>query len=200
LAFVARSGAERPWHWTARVLDKGGLSVASRESTAAASRAIASGLELSELAFLWARVLAYLRPEHRLVVFYPTALDVAKLLLGSLAAAGVEEAEGDAALVADGISELLEDDVREELALAAEALEKKRLRTRVGKYVRGVHAAAGRAGLIACGDISRAIALVGRFPLESGLTEAEQIADLRAFCISAEHCQIREALGVAVRG
>ena len=170
------------------------------EPTCAASRAVASGLELPELAFLWARVLAYLRPEHRLSIYYPTAPDVAKLLLGCLAVAGVSEAEGDAALVADGIEELLDDSLREDLERAAKQLSKRRLRTRVGRYVHGVHAAAGRAGLVACGDIARALALVDRFPLVAGLSAAEQVADLRAFVISAEHARIRQQLGVAVKG
>lgn len=203
----------RSLSWTARLLGtevpavhvlptvEGELSPLPLDApTTAASRNVASGLELPELAFLWARVLGYLRPEHRLLIFYPTALDVAKLLLGSLAAAGVEEAEGDAALVADGLAELMDEELSSELGEAAAALSKKRLRTRVGRYVRSVHAAAGRAGLIACGDVARAVALVRRFPLRAGPPEAEQIADLRAFSVSAEHCRIRERLGVAVRG
>jgi GWxTD domain-containing protein len=32
-AFSARAQSERPWHWTARVLDAGGQAIASREST-----------------------------------------------------------------------------------------------------------------------------------------------------------------------
>jgi len=43
-AFVARSGAERPWHWTARVLDGGGQSIATQESTAAATRVLQGGV------------------------------------------------------------------------------------------------------------------------------------------------------------
>ncbi len=43
-AFVARSGAERPWHWTARVLDGGGRAIATRESTAAATRVLQGGV------------------------------------------------------------------------------------------------------------------------------------------------------------
>ena len=43
-AFVARSGAERPWHWTARVLDGGGRSIATQESTAAATRVLQGGV------------------------------------------------------------------------------------------------------------------------------------------------------------
>lgn len=200
LAWTARLlGAEVPAVHVLPSVDGELTPLPLAESTVAASRGVSSGLELPELAFLWARVLCYLRPEHRVVVFYPTAPDVAKLLLGTLAVAGVEDAEGDAALVADGLSDLVDDELREELEAAAEALGKKRLRTRVGKYVRGVHSAAVRAGLVACGDLARAIALTGRFPLGAGLSEAEQIADLRTFAISAEHVRIREQLGVAVR-
>ena len=43
-AFVARSGAERSWHWTARVLDGGGQAIATRESTAAAARVLQAGV------------------------------------------------------------------------------------------------------------------------------------------------------------
>jgi GWxTD domain-containing protein len=43
-AFVARSGAERPWRWTARVLDGKGQSIATRESTAAATSVLQGGV------------------------------------------------------------------------------------------------------------------------------------------------------------
>jgi GWxTD domain-containing protein len=42
-AFVARSGVERPWHWTVRVVDGGGRSIATRESTTAAARVLQGG-------------------------------------------------------------------------------------------------------------------------------------------------------------
>lgn len=164
-----------------------------------AGRNVASGLDLPELAFLWARVLSYLRPEHRLVIFYPTALDVAKLLLGTLALVGVEEAEGDALALSKALAELVDDDVLGEVEELARALEKKRLRTRVGRYVRGVHRAAGRAGLIACGDIARAVALVERFPLGVELEARAQTDDLHALSISVEHARIREHLGVSLK-
>jgi GWxTD domain-containing protein len=43
-AFVARSDTVQPWHWTARVLDGGGRSIATRESTAAATRVLQGGV------------------------------------------------------------------------------------------------------------------------------------------------------------
>lgn len=169
------------------------------EGTAAAGIALASGLELPDLAFLWARVLAYLHPDHRLLVFYPTAPDVAKLLLAAMAVARDETAEGDAGVVAERLLSVLDDSARDELARAVTELGKKRLKSRVASHVRCVHAAAGRAGLVATGDLARAISVVGRSPLRSGPSEAEQIGDLRAFAISAAHGRIRRHLGVALR-
>jgi GWxTD domain-containing protein len=43
-AFVARSGVERPWHWTARVFDGAGRAIAARESTAAEARVLQGGV------------------------------------------------------------------------------------------------------------------------------------------------------------
>jgi GWxTD domain-containing protein len=45
-AFSARAGAERPWHWTARVLDLAGREIAARESTLAAARTIQGGVQV----------------------------------------------------------------------------------------------------------------------------------------------------------
>jgi hypothetical protein len=170
------------------------------ERTAAAAISVASGLELPDLAFLWARVLGYLHDDHRLVVFYPTASDVAKLLLSVLAVAKGEVGDGDESSLAHELDEALGDETRERLVEAVTALGKKRLKHRVAAHVKSVHAAASRAGLVACGDLARAIAVAERFPLASGPSEAEVVGDLRAFAISAEHGRIREHLGVAVRG
>jgi GWxTD domain-containing protein len=46
-AFVGRSSAELPWHWTARVLDVGGGVIATRESTAAAKRVLQGGVTVN---------------------------------------------------------------------------------------------------------------------------------------------------------
>ncbi len=170
------------------------------ESTAAAAISVASGLELPDLAFLWARVLGYLHAEHRLMVFYPTAPDVAKLLLSVLELAKGEVGDGDASSMVQELDQTLGDETREELVEAVRALGKKHLKHRVAAHVKSVHAATSRAGLVACGDLARAIALSVRFPLASGASAAEAAEDLRAFAISAEHGRIREHLGVAIRG
>ncbi|HMA95886.1 MAG TPA: hypothetical protein VKP30_24530, partial [Polyangiaceae bacterium] len=54
-----------------------------------------------------------------------------------------------------------------------------------------------RAALLACGTPSIAIALNRKFPLESLLSEEEQIDQLAAFAGSPEHCELRSRLEIA---
>lgn len=170
------------------------------EPTVAASRALGSGLGLPELAFLWARTLIALVPEHRLLTAYPTRTDLGKLLLATLAVAEIDGAdvEGDIADLADRLDEELEDDAWSGLETAAKDLGRRRMRPRVEAYARSVLAAQSRAALIAAGDVTLAVELAKRFPLAGEISIDEQLADIRAFAISREHAELRRRLGVAL--
>jgi tetratricopeptide (TPR) repeat protein len=170
------------------------------EPTVIAARSLGSGFGLPELAFLWARTLVLLLPEHRLLSSYPTKTELGKLLLGALAIAEVEGAdvEGDVAELADELEAELDDETLEELRVAAKALGRRRIRSRVETFARSVSAAATRAGLIAAGDVSLAIDLARRFPLPGDVSLDEQLADIRAYAISSEHRTLRGRLGVAL--
>src|SRR6185503_17837453 len=58
------------------------------EPTAIASRSVASGLGLAELAFLWGRHLSYYRPEHYLLVHFATLQALGAVLLAALSLGG----------------------------------------------------------------------------------------------------------------
>lgn len=203
----------RSMSWTARLLGvappalhllpsvEGELSPLPLEQpTAAAGRAVGSGLDLAELAFLWGRVLSYFNTSHRLLVFYPGLSDVAKLLLAGLAVAGVDEPAEETEALADALGDELGDEGIEAVSDAAHDFRKRRVRSRVERYVRSVHACATRTGLLACGDVARAVALVERFPLRAEVPVERQIADVRSFSISRQYADVRERIGVAVRG
>jgi hypothetical protein len=170
------------------------------EPTVVASRALGSGLGLPELAFLWARTLVLLLPEHRLLSSYPKKTELGKLLLAALAIAEVEGAdvEGDVAELADELEAELDADALEQLKKAAKQLGRRRIRSRVETFARSVIAAATRAGLIAAGDVSLAVDLGRRFPLAGDVSVEEQLADIRAYAISNEHRTLRARLGVAL--
>jgi tetratricopeptide (TPR) repeat protein len=169
------------------------------EPTAAASKTVTSGLDLAELAFLWGRVLSYFQDGHRLLVHYPALTDVAKLLLAALAIANDEEPDEGLRPLAEALEEELGAAALKRLAKSAKAFRKKAARRRVERFVASVHACATRVGLLACGDIARAVSLVGRFPLRGDIPAERQIADLRSFAISREYASLRERIGVSVR-
>lgn len=171
-----------------------------REPTVAASRSLGSGLGLPELAFLWARALIALDPEHRVLTAYPTRTELGKLLLATLAVAEIDGAdvEGDIAELADRLDEELADEAWSGLEEAARELGRRRVRPRVEAYARSVLAAQSRAALVAAGDVTLAVELAKRFPLVGEITLDEQLADIRAFAISREHAELRKRLGVAL--
>ncbi len=176
--------------------------LAAREPTAVASLSLARGLGLPELAFLWGRHLCFFRPEHYLLVFYPSLRDVGSLLLAALSLGGESRQsaslEGDVAGLAAVIGDAMDDDSRRALRSAVAGFEPRNTRRRITAWARSVHLAAARAGLLACGDIHRAAELVRRFPPAGELTPDEQIADLCAWSIGPGCAELRRRLGIAV--
>jgi hypothetical protein len=71
--------------------------------------------------------------------------------------------------------------------------------TQMLAWARTVELAAGRAGLLACGDLSVAADLAERYPVGGQLTSQERIADMMSYCISDQYGKLREKLGIAVR-
>jgi hypothetical protein len=167
-----------------------------------AARSLASGIELPELAFLWARQLWFHRPEHRVLVGFPTLAELAELLLATLALAGhdSEAVDGRVRALADELSSRLDADLLETLTDHARRMQTRGLRRRIVDWTRGVHTCSARAGLVACGDLARAAQFVRRHPPSGGIEPEAQIDDLRAFSISPEHARLRQRIGVALRG
>ena len=187
------------------VLDNvpGDLAVAPvAESTVLASKALGSGLGLPDLAFLWARCLVFLRPEHRALALFQgdelEALVRAALALGS--SNGAPRAlDGDGKLFLRGLKRHLRGARATAAAEAAALVPASGLRARLAAFRRAADRAAGRAGLLACGNLELAVKLTERFPQKSELDAATQVADLLSFAVSDEHGALRERLGVAVR-
>src|SRR5262249_36225335 len=52
----------------------------AREPTLLVDKTLGSGLEMPALAFLWSRQLVFLRPEHRAMIFFPSAAELGALV------------------------------------------------------------------------------------------------------------------------
>jgi hypothetical protein len=176
-------------------------SLPTPERTVLVARSLASGREPSELAFLWARQLWYHRPEHFMLIAYPTIGELAAILLAALAAGGRESeaVDDEVRALANALAARLDDARMDELARLADQMQTRGLRRRLIEWTRGVHVASTRAGLVACGDLARAAELALRHPTAAVEPEA-QIDDLRAFSISRQYAGVRAQLGIALRG
>jgi hypothetical protein len=174
------------------------------QPTLLAGKALGSGLTLPELAFLWARCLVLLRPEHRLLTLLtdPNELESfgrAAMSLGNPEAAGGRALGSDAKLFLRALKRHLRAPELEKLGVATRVLSAEALAAHLASWSLAVQRAAGRAGLLACGNLELALRMVERFPAADGSSSAQQGDDLLVFSLSAEYAALRERLGVALQ-
>jgi len=185
------------------VLDRvpGELAVAEQKTpTVLASKSVGSGLALPELAFRWARVLVYFRPELRLLAHFSGEGELAAL--GRAAAGLVTQGpaprlDADAKLLLRGLRRLLRGPLLTNLASAIGTGTPADVSTQLTDWARSAELLAGRAGLLACGNLELAAAVTERAPL-SLVTAREQVDDLVLYSLSPEYALLRARLGVAI--
>jgi tetratricopeptide (TPR) repeat protein len=188
------------------VLDEvpGNLSAAPLDTPSAlVSKSLGSGLSLAQLAFLWGRHLTLFRPEHYLSVFFPTLEDLsflfsAALVAGECPAWPAASASGEEKKLARDLSKNMHPGSYERLRAACRAFHPVQHETRLRAWLRGVELTAGRAGLLACGDVSIAVDLVRKHPVQGETREDDQASDIMGFSVSDEYAKLRGRLGVAI--
>ena len=195
--------------WTTRILgiaepalylngDVAGDIQAAPNATPAllASRSLGSGLALNELAFLWGRALAASRPEQFLAVFYPSPAELEGLLRAALAAASGKPAAEDAKPLAVLLDKAFTPEQKKELKKALAKIED--IAEAADDWLVSVELSAVRAGLLAAGDLGKAVELTTRFPFGSATEADDQLDELYEFSVSAEYQKLRARLGVAL--
>lgn len=163
------------------------------------------GLTARDLAFLAGRHLTYYRPEHYVLVHYPTIgelsalfLGAVKLILPDLAVPGhlAEAAARKRKLLARHV----DGDAKKRLDLAVRRFDARDGRVDFAAWVKSVELTAQRAGLLLCGDLRVA---TGRLRTETRniaeLTLDQKRGDLLAFCASERAARARAMLSVDVR-
>jgi tetratricopeptide (TPR) repeat protein len=176
----------------------------TREPTLIVSKSMGSGLDLAELAFLWSRQLTFLRSEHRAFSLFPEVGELTDLLLAALSIGGSEQVpfrklDGDTKLFARGLKRHLSKDSIAKLQTLTPAFPVTEAKARVQGWALSVQRAAGRAGLLASGNVEVAVNLTRRFPLGGLIQVEDQVKDLMAYSVSGEYASLRERLGVLVQ-
>jgi tetratricopeptide (TPR) repeat protein len=210
LSETSTASIARSFRWAARFLGigcphlvvkenvPGGIeAVLASEPTTALGLSVTSGHTVKDLAFLAGRHLTYYRPEHQVLLYYPTREDLTRVLF-----AAVQLAMPDAVSAAAGgaparklsarIKRHLRKDERAALRDAVGSLDARGGRAAIGAWVQSVELTAARAGLLLCGDLAAAMALarlesrdVAKLSLEA------KRGDLVAFCASRSHAELR---------
>jgi len=160
------------------------------------------GLTPQELAFVVGRHLAYYRPEHYALVFFPSLAELTALFLAAVKVAlpevPVPIAMGETvSRMRSELKKLATLQEREWLEAAVKALEERGGRVDLASWAKSVELSAGRAGLLLCGDLSVAIKRIRNETRAIGeLTAEDRRRDLLAFSASAELAAVRDKLAV----
>ena len=167
----------------------------------ACERSLGSGFSLPELVCLWARELAYARPEQAALIYFPDAAELSQLLLAALAVGGVTSLraiDGDAKRIASFLKREVRGPALGALTEAASVFPTREVSVRAAGFIRSAELVAARVALVACGDLELLLALDRRFPRGKLTSPEERRADLLRFTIGREFGQIRAGLGVAL--
>ena len=184
----------------------GGIAAAQVEvpSTVVAPE-LASGLSAQELAFLAGRHLAYYRPEHYALVFFPTLAELSVLFLAAvkLALPEVPVPLHLSEPVVRMRRDLAQHISKEEggwLATAVTELETRGGRVDLAAFIRATELTAGRAGYLLAGELlpcARRVRMEMRSVAQ--VTTEERRHDLLSFSASHELAELRRILGVVAR-
>jgi hypothetical protein len=178
-----------------------GLTPGPEQPTLTCSRALGSGFSLPELVFLWARELAFARPEESALCYFPSARELSHLISAALAVGGslsMRAIDPEAKRVASNLKREVRGASLDALQQAAQRFNGHDVLDRATQFMRGAELVAGRVALAACGNLELALALSRRFPRGHVTADAERRADLLSFTVSPELGQIRATLGIAI--
>jgi len=214
---TSTASAVRSFHWAAHVLGvacpalyvldevQGGIAaVPAEEASTVLGPTVVRGLSTKDLAFLAGRHLAYYRPEHNVLVYFPTLKQLTILLLATvqLSLAGLPVPESIAAQVGalrERIDRKLHAEENPSIADAVGLLDARGGRADLAAWIRSVELTAGRAGLLLCGDLRTAMTRARADARGiAGVTIDDTRADLVAFCASRAHGDLRERFAAGV--
>jgi hypothetical protein len=213
LSETSTASVVRSFQWAARVLgmrcpdlyamdDAPGVAMmCAAEPSTALGRAVLSGRSAKDLAFLAGRHLTYYRPEHHVLLYYPSRESLTELLYAAvqvgLPESGSPSVPPGVHLLRVRLAQRIGDPGRAALKQALRVLDARGGQAKVGAWMRAVELTAARVGLFLCGDLAVATGFLRA--QQSGIADLssdERRGDLTAFCSSRAHVAVRARLVV----
>jgi len=210
LSETSTASSVRSFQWAARVLSvtcpnlylrddvpEGIAAIPAREPSTGLGPSAVSGLSAKDLAFLAGRHLTYYRPGHQVLLYYPHRDDLTTLLLAAaqvaMPKAVAQSSDPAGRLLRARLARNIEAGDRAALGVAVRALDARGGHAALGAWMSSVELTAGRAGLLLCGDLATATALLRAESRENGhVPSAFRRSDLLAFCASRAHASLRQ--------
>jgi hypothetical protein len=208
LSETSTASVVRTFQWAARFLGvpcphlyavddpPGILSIRAPEPSTVLGGAVLSGRSAKDLAFLAARHLTFYRPEHHVLLYYPTREALTALLFAAVQLGLPDSAStsvpAEVRALRSRLSPRVDDNARAALMRAVRVLDARGGQARIGAWVRSVELTAARAGLLLCGDLGTA-AILSRTESRpvADLSLDQRRGDLVAFCASRAHAALR---------
>lgn len=208
LSETSTASVVRTFQWASRFLGvrcpdlyavddpPGILSIRASEPSTVLGGAVLSGRSAKDLAFLAARHLTFYRPEHHVLLYYPTREALTALLFAAVQLGLPEGAStsvpAEVRALRGRLSPRVDDSARAALVRAVRVLDARGGQARIGAWVRSVELTAARAGLLLCGDLATA-AILSRTESRpvADLSLDQRRGDLVAFCASRAHAALR---------
>jgi hypothetical protein len=209
LSETSTASIVRSCTWAARVLsvacpglylrdDAAGIeAILAREPSIGLGPSVVSGPTAKDLAFLAGRHLTLHRRGHQVVLYYPDRDSLTTLLLASVQVVMPKAAapSDDPAVrnLRSRLARYIEPDDRAALAVAVRALDARGGQASLGAWMSSVELTAARVGLLLCGDLATAMAIVRAESRDAGnLTRETRRGDLVAFCAGRAHVTTRK--------
>jgi hypothetical protein len=209
LSETSTASIVRSCTWAARVLsvecpglylrdDAAGIeAILAREPSIGLGPSVVSGPTAKDLAFLAGRHLTLHRRGHQVVLYYPDRESLTTLLLASVQVVMPKAAapSDDPAVrnLRSRLARYIEPDDRAALAVAVRALDARGGQASLGAWMSSVELTAARVGLLLCGDLSIAMAIVRAESRDAGnLPRETRRGDLVAFCAGRAHVTTRK--------
>jgi hypothetical protein len=172
--------------------------VRATEASTAVGPTVMRGRSSKDLAYLAGRHLTYYRPEHEVLVYFPTSADLTRLLAATVDAGAPRGHRPSRDPKVRALRDRLERHMtRSERADIATAVRDLNENVDLGTWTRSVELTAGRAGLLLCGDLATATAIIrSESRAIAGVSPEERREDLIAFCCSPEHTELRRRFAV----
>ncbi|MFO0679268.1 MAG: hypothetical protein U0169_22260 [Polyangiaceae bacterium] len=180
----------------------GGLSaVPMATPTTFVAPELLTNLGLQELAFLAGRHLAYYRPEHAVILHYPTLDDLSLLFMAAASLAMTDpHLPPQTMKLRRSLEKHMGETARETVLRAIRDLERRGGTADLASFLQSVERTANRAGVCLAGDLP---AVARRIRSEergvAGLNADQRRGDVFAFFASRAHGRLRARLGIAAR-